>query len=102
MQRHRGEVVIWHPYVRWGFATASGQKCYIHESNFRDHRQVALVHVGAKIEFDLPSAEKSFADNLNEGRYRDDPTIVNHRNPRRVIDRKPKAKNIAIVEEAKP
>jgi cold shock CspA family protein len=54
--KERG-IVIWHHEVQWGFAiTLEGRNVFVHKSGFRDHRQVAKVHAGMKIEFDLPAA----------------------------------------------
>jgi cold shock CspA family protein len=104
MPRKKGEFVIWHREAQWGFATTTeGKNFFVHESAFRDHRQVARVGYGTLIEFDLPVArtvEQAFLDKLNAGKYRDDPSIArNHRNPRRTVnsDKKPRATNVWVV-----
>jgi hypothetical protein len=104
MQRQKGEIVIWHREAHWGFAvTPEGKNFFVHESAFRDHRQVARVRYGTLIEFDLPvaqTAKQAFLDKLNSGKYRDDPPIArNHRNPRRMVvsDKKPRATNVWVV-----
>jgi cold shock CspA family protein len=106
MQRQKGEIVIWHSEVQWGFAaTPEGKNFFIHKSAFPDHRQVARVGYGTLVEFDLPvaqTAEQAFLDKLNAGKYRDDPTVApNFRNPRRVVisDKKPRAANVRVIEQ---
>jgi cold shock CspA family protein len=105
MQRQKGEIVIWHREAQWGFAaTPEGKNFFVHESAFRDHRQVARVRYGTLIEFDLPvaqTAEQAFLNKLNAGKYRDDPSVVrNHRNPRRTVvsDKKPRATNVWVAQ----
>jgi hypothetical protein len=108
MQRQKGEIVIWHREVRWGFAaTPEGKNFFVHESAFRDHRQVARVGYGTLIEFDSPvaSAEQAFLDKLNAGKYRDDPTVArHHRNPRRVVisNKKLRAANVRVIGSQHP
>jgi cold shock CspA family protein len=103
-KQEKGEIVIWHREARWGFAaTPEGKNFFVHESAFRDHRQVARVRYGTLIEFDLPvaqTAEQAFLDKLNSGKYRDDPSIArSHRNPRRVVTgKKPRAANVVVIE----
>ena len=105
MQREKGEIIVWHREVRWGFAvTPEGKNVFVHESAFRDHRQVVCVNYGTLIEFDRPvakTAEQAFLDKLNAGKFRDDPTVArNHRNPRRVTasNKKPRAANVVVVQ----
>jgi cold shock CspA family protein len=100
------EITTWHNDVQWGFATTpEGESVFVHSSAFHDHRQVARLRCGTQIEFDLPAAqtaEQAFLDKLNDGKFRDDPTITrNHRNPRgKVINnKKPRATNVIVVTE---
>jgi len=102
--RQKGEITTWHRKAQWGFAaTPEGKNFFVHESAFRDHRQVACVRYGTLIEFDLPvaqTAEQAFLDKLNAGKFRDDPAVArNHRNPRRVAisNKKPRAVNVVLV-----
>ena len=99
---HNGEITTWHDEVQWGFATTQeGKKFFVHKSAFHDHRQIAGVRFGTRIEFEeLPRAAQTLLDKLNTGKYRDEPTIArNHRNPRRVVikNKKPRATNVWVV-----
>jgi cold shock CspA family protein len=103
MQRQKGEITIWHREAQFGFATTpEGKQIFVHSAAFRNHRQVSSVRAGTKIEFDLQAqnAERAFLDKLNAGKYRDDPTIArNHRNPRRAVNKKPRAANVVVEGE---
>ena len=100
----RAEITTWHKEVRWGFAaTQEGKIFFVQEAAFRNSRQTPQVNVGTQIEFDLPvarAAEQAFLNKLNDGKYRDDPSVArNHRNPRRTVDsdKKPRAVNVVLV-----
>jgi cold shock CspA family protein len=57
-KREKGEIIIWHREAQWGFAaTPEGKNFFVHESAFRNHRQVASVRFGTLIEFDVPVAQ---------------------------------------------
>jgi cold shock CspA family protein len=98
----KAEITTWYPEAHWGFATSpEGKVFFIHQSSLRNHRQVARV--GSLIEFDvLETAQQTFLDKLNSGKYRDDPSFArSHRNRRTVNSRKkkPQAANVVVIKE---
>jgi hypothetical protein len=94
-----GEVMMWDKQNNFGFVrTTTGRTFYMSGSSFCDSQHRRSVVAGARVEFQKQSRDKSFDNALNAGLFRDDPRIVNHRNPR-IVDKekKPTATRVRLI-----
>lgn len=92
------KVIVWNHREQFGFfRTLTGKTFYARNNSFCDFRQAESIVVGARVEFERQPRDKSFDDALNAGLFRDDPRIVNHRNPR-IVDKtkRPTAINVRL------
>jgi cold shock CspA family protein len=99
-----GEVMMWDRQNNFGFVrTTTGKTFYMRGSSLCDARHVHAIVPGAKVEFERQPRDKSFDDALNAGLFRDDPRIVNHRNPR-IVDKtkRPTAINVRLISHIYP
>jgi cold shock CspA family protein len=94
-----GQVIVWDQQNKFGFIrTTAGKTFFMRDSSFRNSQHLPCVVVGTKVEFNKLPRDKSFDNALNAGLFRDDPRIVNHRNPR-IVDKtkKPMASNVRFL-----